>query len=142
VNLLGDIEFKSNQIKDFHRAYKMLASKIIEKGATQSKDKPQSNLLITDKDMSQYAKQKKNEVDAHIHERLYQEKDKYFERKNFVSTHKQEEELKLCTFQPNKDRRNNLSTTSRDIKSQRDESEKSSQTHLKLQLNRSFDRFY
>lgn len=120
----------------------MLASKIIEKGATQSKDKPQSNLLITDKDMSQYAKQKKNEVDAHIHERLYQEKDKYFERKNFVSTHKQEEELKLCTFQPNKDRRNNLSTTSRDIKSQRDESEKSSQTHLKLQLNRSFDRFY
>ena len=112
TNLLGDIDFKSNQIKDFNKAYKILASKIIEKGASSSKDalKPQSNLLITEKDLTHYSK--KN--DAHIHERLYKEKDKYFERKNFVSTHRQEEELKLCTFQPNKDKLD-LSATSKEV---------------------------
>jgi hypothetical protein len=33
-----------------------------------------------------------------IHNRLYQEKDKYFEKKRFVNTKKEEEELKECTF--------------------------------------------
>ena len=36
-----------------------------------------------------------------IHERLYQEKDRYFEKKNFINMSRDEEELKACTFKPN-----------------------------------------
>lgn len=41
-------------------------------------------------------------VSGGIHHRLYQEKDKYFERKKKVEANtKEEEELKQCTFHPN-----------------------------------------
>ena len=53
-NLLSDIDFKSNQIKDFSKAYKLLATKLIEKGAAAD---TQSHLLITDKDVTKYKRQ-------------------------------------------------------------------------------------
>ena len=41
-------------------------------------------------------------VSSGIHHRLYQEKDKYFERKKKAEPNtKEEEELKQCTFHPN-----------------------------------------
>jgi hypothetical protein len=33
-----------------------------------------------------------------IHTRLYEEKEKYFSRKNYVSNEREESELKSCTF--------------------------------------------
>lgn len=44
-----------------------------------------------------------------IHERLYQEKDKYFEVKKSEKNSKLEQELKQCTFKP-KTRRNKDAT--------------------------------
>lgn len=63
-----------------------------------------SNLLITEKDISSYMQNRhglgpeSTKVLSKIHERLYNEKEKYFERKNYISISKEEEELKVCTF--------------------------------------------
>ena len=93
MNLLDDINFKSTQIKDFQKAYKLLANKLIQKGKQNETQKLKSNLLITERSINDYIKQSKEANVEHedIHKRLYEEKQKYFEKKNFVNTFREEE---------------------------------------------------
>jgi hypothetical protein len=53
-NLLEDIEFSSNKIKDFKQAYQILASKLINKGSEDQNAKLKSNLLITQQSIQTY----------------------------------------------------------------------------------------
>lgn len=68
-------------------------------------------MLLTNKDMMKF--QKDRSVDHQrapgseerkkitIFDRLYEEKEQYFEKKNHIDKSREEQEIKLCTFQPN-----------------------------------------
>lgn len=81
-----------------------MANKLIEIGSSNQTQKLKSNLLITEKSINHYVKDKHKKIQnesqnqEQIHERLYKEKDDYFKKKNFVNMSKDEEESKLCTF--------------------------------------------
>lgn len=148
MNLLEEIDFKSNTIKDFNQAYRILESKLIEIGSSNSKTQLKSNLLITERSLDRFLKDKNKQVESNeskeeIHNRLYNEKDRYFEQKRFVNKSKDEVELSRCTFKPNTDKRPNQSSMSRDNLSQKaKDSDNGSVQVTSLQLNRSFDKFY
>lgn len=77
---------------------------MINKGA-KGENSEKGNIIVTDKYLTDYLKglafkNKHNYSSKNIHERLYNEKDKYFNLKNGDKEFKLEEEMKLCTFKP------------------------------------------
>eukprot|EP00347_Sterkiella_histriomuscorum_P013184 403365686 len=112
LNLLEDVNFNEKNFKNFDQAYRQLANKLIEIGTSNQTQKLKSNLLITEKSINNYVQNKhreqtlnENDSQVGIHERLYKEKEQYFMKKNFVNTSKDEQESKLCSFQPNADKK-------------------------------------
>lgn len=96
-----------DSVKDFKQAYNKLAKTLIS-SSSQKKTNSKARLLITDKSVGDFKRQQESKIlysrstsGLSIHDRLYKEKEKYFENKNRDNSQKKlEEELSLCTFSP------------------------------------------